>query len=245
MLVVHWSPVKNTKNIMKNGISKSKNGLYCFPLTGKKIIDRWWVRAFNQSNYRKYRTHYNGFIFRIKKEDLPAVFDHAYGYTSRDNFEMQIYSLKELKLRYRERIIHKIGEKIVKYNFSKTEEAREIAKNIYNKWLFRFGHTHYKSLDDPILLEDAYSDWLESKSINEFVPILEMYLEMAKAEIENNPVLFNESSNSDEFLEKTFSDWQIILTRAISPNRIIKIVSDRNEYGRVLYKQKKINKINN
>jgi hypothetical protein len=66
-----------------------------------------------------------------------------------------------------------------------------------------------------------------------------MYLEIAKAEVENNPDLFTESSNNTGFLEKTFSDWQIILSRTVSPNRILKVVSDRNEYGKVLYKQKK------
>jgi len=244
MLAVHWSPVKNTKNILKNGISKSKNGLYCFPLTGKKNIDQWWVRRFNQSVRRKVRTHYNGFIFRILKEDLPAVFDHGYGYTAWDNFEMQINTLKELKLRYRARIVHKIGEKISKYNFSKTDEAKEIAGKIYDKWLARFGHTHYESLNDPILLNDAYSKWLQSNSIDEYTPILEMYLEIAKIEIENNPDLLNESSNDAGFLNETFSDWQIILSRAINPNRIIKVVSDRDEYGKVLYKQKKNKEIN-
>jgi predicted Zn-dependent protease len=34
MLVVHWSPVKNTRRILRTGIRKSPEGLFCFPLTG-------------------------------------------------------------------------------------------------------------------------------------------------------------------------------------------------------------------
>ena len=93
MLVIHWSAVKNTKKILKNGITKSKNGLYCFPLTGNKKLDHWWVTAFNQYGYRKHRVQYNGFIFKIEKEDMPACFGHAYGHTSRDIFEMEITDL--------------------------------------------------------------------------------------------------------------------------------------------------------
>jgi hypothetical protein len=71
MLAVHWSPVKNTKNILHNGIHKSKGGVYCFPLTGQPSLDKWWANAFRR---RRPRTAYNGFVFRIVQSDLPASF---------------------------------------------------------------------------------------------------------------------------------------------------------------------------
>lgn len=70
MLAVHWSPVANTKQILKKGIRKSKAGLFCFPLTGHPTVDRWWLRVVRAERRPK---HYNGFIFRITQEDLPAT----------------------------------------------------------------------------------------------------------------------------------------------------------------------------
>jgi hypothetical protein len=239
MLAVHWSPVKNTKKILKNGITKSKNGLYCFPLTGKKNIDQWWVMSFNLWR-RRHRKQYNGFVFKIKKDDLPAVFDHGYGYTSRDTFKMEINELKELELRYRERIINNIGKNIVKNNFNKSNEYIEIAKIKLKK----YPH-FYKSLDDPFLLTDAFSDWLESKSIDEYEPLIDVFIKTGRNELQQNPKLLKETLNDSEFLENAFSDWQIILSKSISPYRIIKIISNRDEYGKVLHKKKKNEYIDN
>ena len=39
MLAVR-APVKSKGHILKNGITKSKDGLYCFPLTGHRIVDK-------------------------------------------------------------------------------------------------------------------------------------------------------------------------------------------------------------
>jgi len=75
MLAVHWTPVSKTKSILKNGISKSKKGLYCFPLTGLKSLDRWWIHFFNQCGARQ-RKKYNGVVFRLKQSDMPAYFGH-------------------------------------------------------------------------------------------------------------------------------------------------------------------------
>lgn len=109
MLAVHWAPVSKTKSILKNGITKSGNGLYCFPLTGHKAIDRWWVTFFNYSTSRE-RKKYNGIVFRIKKEDLPAYFGHWIGATTRDDYEKEIKTLKELSTKFREIILWRMGE---------------------------------------------------------------------------------------------------------------------------------------
>jgi hypothetical protein len=95
MLAVHWTPVNNTKTILKNGITKSKKGLYCFPLTGHKSLDRWWINFFNQCGVR-HKKKYNGIVFRLKQQDLPAYFGHWIGATNKDDFKKEITNIKTL-----------------------------------------------------------------------------------------------------------------------------------------------------
>ena len=113
MLAVHWTPVSNTKTIFKNGITKSKKGLYCFPLTGLKSLDRWWIYFFNQCGARQ-RKKYNGIVFRLKEEDMPAYFGDWIGATNRDDFKKEITVLKTLGTEYRQTILWRIGEEIAK-----------------------------------------------------------------------------------------------------------------------------------
>lgn len=118
MLVIHWTPVNKTKHILKNGITKSKNGLYCFPLTGNKVLDKWWVNFFNSSGARP-RKKYNGIVFRISKQDLPAYFGHWIFATTKDTFEKPIKSIKELDYQFRECLLFRLGERIT---FQNTED---------------------------------------------------------------------------------------------------------------------------
>lgn len=111
MLAVHWAPVSKTKHILRNGIRKSPNGLYCFPLTGHKALDRWWVYFFNQCRVRD-RKKYNGIVFHIEQEDFPAYFGYWYGATNRDRFKKEITSLKQLGATFREDIMWRLGEMI-------------------------------------------------------------------------------------------------------------------------------------
>lgn len=76
MLAIHWSPVKNTKHILKNGIKRSRTGVYCFPLTGHRALDKWWAGYFKNHYFinKERKTQYDGFIFRITQADLPARF---------------------------------------------------------------------------------------------------------------------------------------------------------------------------
>jgi hypothetical protein len=109
MLAVHWTPVSNTKNILKNGIRKSKKGLFCFPLTGHKTLDRWWIFFFNQCGIR-HRKKYNGIVFRIKQQDLPAYFGHWGGATNSDSFEKEFTTIKQLGIEFKETILWRLGE---------------------------------------------------------------------------------------------------------------------------------------
>lgn len=109
MLAIHWAPVGNTKHILKNGIRKTKRGLYCFPLTGHKVLDKWWVNFFNNHTNRG-RKKFNGIVFRITQADMPAKFGHWIGSTSKDNFEKEINDLETLERQYRDTVLCRMGE---------------------------------------------------------------------------------------------------------------------------------------
>ena len=120
MIAIHWPPVKNTKNILKNGISKSKNGLFCFPVTGDKVLDKWWVNFFNQSRAR-YRKKYNGFLFRIKEHDMPAYFGHWISATTKIKFDKKIKTTKQLGEEFKQTILWRLGEEIARKNHLGTD----------------------------------------------------------------------------------------------------------------------------
>jgi hypothetical protein len=195
MLAVHWAPVSKTKNILKNGISKSKKGLYCFPLTGHKQLDRWWIYFFNQCGIRD-RKKYNGIVFRIKKEDLPAYFGHWIGATKRDNFKKEIDSLKKLGSEFKETILWRLGEEIA--------EKRNLGKDI--------------------------SDYDKRK---------ELYFNLAEEEIQKSPNFLNDKLNDLDFMTYTLEDHQIVLSNSIPANRIIKIIPQGDEFGKVIRLKKK------
>jgi hypothetical protein len=100
MLAVHWSPVKNTRRILKNGIRKAGQGVHCFPLTGVPGLDRYWRRLFRAGR----PLEYNGFVFRLTHDDFPAFFGHyACGAT--------YLTLPELTSAFRETIIYRLCER--------------------------------------------------------------------------------------------------------------------------------------
>lgn len=113
MLAVHWTPVSKTKSVLKNGITKSKKGLFCFPLTGLKSLDRWWIYFFNQCGVRQ-RKKYNGLVFRLKQEDLPAYFGPGMGATNRHDFKKEITNLKTLGIVFRQTILWRLGEELAR-----------------------------------------------------------------------------------------------------------------------------------
>jgi len=191
MLAVHWTPVSNTKSILKNGIRKSKNGVYCFPLTGNKFLDKWWLNFFNQASVRP-RKKYNGIVFRITKEDLPAYFGHWVGATNRDSFKKEIADLKSLGKEYREALIWRIGE-----------------------------HTAWRK---------NYPNYFGDQAMAEKV-----YMELGHQAIESDSFLFSDLG----LMLYTFEDYQIALSHSIPARRIVKVLPQGDEFGRVLRKKKK------
>jgi hypothetical protein len=243
MLAIHWSPVKNTKKILKNGILKSKNGLYCFPLTGQKNLDQWWVKRFNQWTGKRNREPYNGFVFRIEKDDMPACFGECDYHTNADKFEMEINNIEELELHYRERVIQAIGKKILKLEFIKTEEYFRKSNERITEY-----PSLYKSINDPELTDEVFKDWLlhqifeKCKGMPVIYDTLEenkIFQEKGKVELQRNKDLLKGAFNDFDLLDDAFSTWQFVLSRSISSNRIIKIVTNQDEYGKILHKNKK------
>lgn len=195
MLAIHWTPVNNTKTVLKNGIRKSKNGLYCFPVIGYKQLDKWWVNFFNQCGARE-KKKYNGIVFRIKKSDLPAYFGHWLGATNRHEFKKEITDLKSLGEQIRETILWRMGE--------------EIARNANL-----------------------------NKGIYDYNTLAKLYSDLATQEIITNKKALTERLNFLDFMSYTLSDYQIVLSQSISADRIIKVLPQGNEFGRVIRQKKK------
>lgn len=194
MLAVHWTPVNKTKTILRNGITKSKRGVFCFPLTGHKSVDRWWIYFFNQCGVRA-KKNYNGIVFRIAQEDLPAYFGHWAGATNRDEFDKEIKDLKQLGQEFRQVILWRLGEKIARKG----------------------------GLDKGIM------DGQQTEKL---------FLSLAEQALQRNPKAFMDEYNSLDFMQYTFEDYQIVLSHSIPAKRIIKILPQGNEFGRVFRKQK-------
>lgn len=195
MLAVHWTPVSKTKSILKNGISKSRNGLYCFPLTGLKSLDRWWIHFFNQCGVRQ-RKKYNGIVFRLKQSDMPAYFGHWIGATNRDNFKKEITDLKTLGTEFRMTILWRLGEEL----------ARK--QNI--------DYDHFDREKET-----------------------ELYLKLAELEIQKSPKTLAEKTADFSFMAFTLEDYQIVLSKSISADRILKVLPQGDEFGRVIRLRKK------
>lgn len=111
MLAVHWTPVSNTADILKNGIRKGKRGVFCFPVTGFRSLDAWWVRFFNHGA-RTNRKKYNGIVFRLTEDDFPAQFGHWAICNDSSAAETTVNDLKSLGEKYRHTVLWRMGEAI-------------------------------------------------------------------------------------------------------------------------------------
>lgn len=160
MIAVHWSPVKNTRQILKNGIRKAKlGGVHCYPLTGIARLDRYGRTFFRHSRYR-HRVEYNGFLFRIIEEDLPARFGH-FGTRS------EYCSLAELESAYRETIMFRIAERFggpvfdELYSDAHTDEAAdELIRSTINQICEADPGVHNRVLtNSPGYMEFIFEDY--------------------------------------------------------------------------------------
>lgn len=192
MLVVHWSPVTNTKRILREGIRKSKNGLYCFPLTGQAILDRFWASFFAQYSLNKGRK-YNGFVFKIKQSDLPAYSGTWVHATTKDVFNKEITDIKKLESEYRDIILWRMAEEMA---------HSEIGINTFDKI-------------------DSY------------------YQKLLHADKQTYLKLFNKNIKDNDFMQYAFDDYQMVLSSSIPASRIIKIIPQYREFGKIIRLKKK------
>jgi hypothetical protein len=185
MLAIHWSPVSNTRSILRNGITKSKRGLFCFPVTGIIHVDRFWMSFFRIIPRRCMR--YNGFIFRISNEDMPAIFCHWAQDRDGTTPGFPIKTIDELKA------------------------------DIRKYFLWFVGFYWYKAKDN-VYVEPTYEE----------------IMERAYSVMKEDNKLFRSKLKSANDMDFIFEDTQIVLSRSIAPERIIKVLSGSGESGRII-----------
>lgn len=151
MLAIHWSPVKNTKRILRSGIRANKGRVFCFPLTGHDTVDRWWVRLFQHSKTCSIG-QYNGFVFRVTEEDLPAQFSDwivdAIGQAKW--FE----SLPELESEFRKMLLFRIGE-----TYNRMPESTVDLESLGEKLVREDPMLHSRFTQDPEWMNWVFSDY--------------------------------------------------------------------------------------
>ncbi len=65
-----------------------------------------------------------------------------------------------------------------------------------------------------------------------------LYVDLAESEIKKSPGVLADKMNTLGFMTYVFEDYQIVLSQSIPPDRIIKVLPQGNEFGRVLKRQK-------
>lgn len=153
MLAVHWSPVKNTKHILRNGIRKSKNGTFCFPLTGQPNVDKWWANAFRQ--WRP-RTAYNGFVFRVTADDLPAAFSHWLHGAE----EKPLTSIAQIQAEFEGAILFRIGQRHFGYSLEADRKHGDDYKRVGRELVALNPQLYLEALDgDAEFLRYVFEDY--------------------------------------------------------------------------------------
>lgn len=153
MLAIHWSPVQNTKDILHNGIRKSKRGVFCFPLTGHPNLDKWWVNTFRR--WRP-RTAYNGFLFRIVEDDLPA----AFGHWLHDANAKPMTSIAQIKAEFERSILFRMGERHFGYSLESNVKHGKEYESVGREIVAENRQRYMEVLDsDAQFLEYIFEDY--------------------------------------------------------------------------------------
>src|SRR5216684_1824132 len=93
MLVIHWARHNKTSSILANGFrpsfrnrkGKRRNpaGVYVYPFSRNKTLSGNWRR--NLKTWDSKLGNYNGFVFRLVKDDFPLI--AGYWFFNRSDFE--------------------------------------------------------------------------------------------------------------------------------------------------------------
>jgi hypothetical protein len=155
MLAIHWSPVKNTKVILRNGIRQTKGATYCFPLTGEPYVDKFWARAFRQ--WRP-RTAYNGFIFRVVQDDLPAAFSEWIQH--HETCEKPLTSISQIQAEFESAIVSRIGERKFCFRSDGSYNHHLDAAKLGREFVAQNPQSYLEALDsDPGFLAYIFEDY--------------------------------------------------------------------------------------
>ena len=153
MLAIHWSPIESTRRILRHGIRRSKQGVFCFPLTGQPAMDSWWYRALAQ--WRE-PSAYNGFIFRVTRQDLPASFGH-WGHGAE---EKPLTSLAQIAAAFDSAIFFRIGERYLGYDLETSIKYGHQYEQIGREMVARQPQLYREILrDDSEFLQYIFEDY--------------------------------------------------------------------------------------
>ena len=91
--MVHWAKHNRTGSILANGIrpsfrrrngeQKNSKGVYVFPFSRNQTLSGNWRR--NLKTWDRKLGNYNGFVFRLTKDDFPLI--AGYWFFNRSRFE--------------------------------------------------------------------------------------------------------------------------------------------------------------
>lgn len=122
----------------------------------------------------------------------------------------------------------------------------------FGQWVFANNHTHFKKEITDLknlgtefreamlwrLGEELTHQRNPDMSLGEMDKARETYTSLAEAEIDQHPKALIDCMNDLGFMRYTFEDYQIVLSHSISPDRIIKVFPQGNEFGRILKRKK-------
>ena len=93
MLVIHWAKQNKTSSILANGIRPSfrrrngeqnnSKGVYVYPFSRNATLSGNWRR--NLKTWDRKLGNYNGFVFRLQKDDFPLL--AGYWFFNRSSYE--------------------------------------------------------------------------------------------------------------------------------------------------------------
>jgi hypothetical protein len=202
MKLIHWSPKENKESILENGIKISDTWTSCSILTPFHSLNRWWI------DFLLNEKEQVGFVFELTEFDYPLVHSHW----CIDTYEKQDDELNVIEKRR-----HSLSE-ILKDNPHRVfKNSNELKKDYEETIIWRIGDTieHPKYLDKNGIYQSE-----DKKIIESGIKLIKSNPKKAKEDFFDNP----------KFIEFVFEDYEILLFKEITPERIIKVISENEEY---------------
>ena len=202
MKLIHWSSKENKESILENGIKISDTWTSCTILTPFHNINRWWV------DFLLNKKEQIGFVFELTESDFPLVHSH---------WCIDTYQKQDDELNIIEKRRYSLSEILRENPNSVFNNSTELKKDYERTIIWRIGNT----IDD--------SDYLDKDGIykSDDKKIIESGLKLIKS---NPKKAEKDFFDNPDFMEFVFEDYEILLFKEIKPNRIIKVISENEEY---------------